>query len=525
MSVNSQKPKIERLDIVLLLLVIAFLYLLVFRLPCDPFHHGGDQLIFADNAERMLNGEHIYRDFFQFTFPGTQLYYCVLILIFGAHYWILGFSAILIGALSFWCCLRISKHLIAGSVAYLPAILYAFFGLRWFGLDASHRPFAPFFVMAACLLLIKRTSLLNFALAGVFCALASFFTQERGVAGVAGIGLFILADNYFRGWRWKTVLRESFTVALAFAIALSLMCLYFVWDAGVETFVWSTLVYPTNYYKSFEYNDSGALLLSLKKSFAPGARIGEFLPFLFYAFTIPSAIIAFFSLFFFRRKRHDWEFWRGPALLAIVGAMLVVTTNAHILRYCIISVPSLVLFAWLLDYFVASVNLKRRLIAVVAFGLIVISVILAIRFQTKPDYYQLATSRGKVYVLDNERNQKYRWLAEHTKLGDLVMETPFPQIHFLLGLRPASRYSQFFPTEYTRPEFVAGAVADLEKTKPRYILWVNAYNKPEWLRARGDNLGPLSDYVISAYKPRGPIYPEMGEIGGESELQIWERIE
>ena len=102
--------------------------------------------------------------------------------------------------------------------------------------------------------------------------------------------------------------------------------------------------------------------------------------------------------------------------------------------------------------------------------------------------------------------------------GDHVLEVYPPDVYFLLGLRSASRYAQFLPTDYTRPEFVNAAVDDLNQTRPRYILWNNSYIKPEDRRDPGDHLGKLADLVTREYMPSGPTY----ELGGQP-MQIWER--
>jgi len=83
---QKHSSRVETIDIVLIFLVIVLLYLFLFKLPGYPFYYENDQLIFLENADRMLNGEVIYRDFFQFTFPGCQVIYYLLFLVFGAKF-------------------------------------------------------------------------------------------------------------------------------------------------------------------------------------------------------------------------------------------------------------------------------------------------------------------------------------------------------------------------------------------------------------------------------------------------------
>jgi hypothetical protein len=51
----------------------VYLYVSLFAFPNIPFLLSGDQVYFWMNAQRMLHGEHIYQDCFQFTPPTNEL--------------------------------------------------------------------------------------------------------------------------------------------------------------------------------------------------------------------------------------------------------------------------------------------------------------------------------------------------------------------------------------------------------------------------------------------------------------------
>src|SRR3954451_22619934 len=101
MKPSPLKVSFTKLDFFLLAIAAVFIYLLVFRLPFYPFFYQNDQLIFLYNADRMYHGEAIYRDFFQFTFPGAQTLYCVLFLIFGPKFFLAPLVALVTGVLLF----------------------------------------------------------------------------------------------------------------------------------------------------------------------------------------------------------------------------------------------------------------------------------------------------------------------------------------------------------------------------------------------------------------------------------------
>ena len=53
----------------------TFFYLHMFRFPAIPIWHDGGQAMYLEHAERMLHGEVLYRDLFQFNLPGTEYLY------------------------------------------------------------------------------------------------------------------------------------------------------------------------------------------------------------------------------------------------------------------------------------------------------------------------------------------------------------------------------------------------------------------------------------------------------------------
>ena len=63
----------DRYDASLLLGCFVFLCANLFASPDTPFLLGGDQVFSWLDAQRMLHGEQIYRDFFELHPPGTGL--------------------------------------------------------------------------------------------------------------------------------------------------------------------------------------------------------------------------------------------------------------------------------------------------------------------------------------------------------------------------------------------------------------------------------------------------------------------
>ena len=89
----------------------AYLYLNLFMLPNTPILQGDDQVFFWMNAQRMLYGERAYVDFFQYTPPGTDLFFFSLFKLFGTHVWVLNTAVLVLGATLCLTCLRIANQI------------------------------------------------------------------------------------------------------------------------------------------------------------------------------------------------------------------------------------------------------------------------------------------------------------------------------------------------------------------------------------------------------------------------------
>ena len=376
-------------DLPLIVAVVAFstvfVYLLVFKLPFTPFLNESDHHQFLYEGMRLLDGDVMYRDFFQFTFPGSQAWYWLMFSLLGLKYWILPATIVAIAASSVWACLKVSRQVIEGGFFILPALLFIFFGFRWDGLDGTHRMFSPVFLMLAIWILLRRNDLKHHLLAGTVCAIASFFTQQRGVYAVVALAVFLVADGLNSGKKFREIAGSIGVVSASFLVVLILLCSYFIFVAGPDTFFAATLEYPAKYYHYAVYNNFGILALDLKSTlqvvdlstaFSAAAS-------LFYLFGLPLSYVVFWVLFLFKRKQHDWQYWRGIVLVALVGSVLTFTITApNTSRLFQVAMPGLIIFVWLFAYVKEQCGFAAKALAAAIACFVLLSTIQAIRVQT-----------------------------------------------------------------------------------------------------------------------------------------------
>jgi hypothetical protein len=495
-----------------------FVYLLLFKLPTTPFFGDSDQSIFLYEAERMLRGEVMYRDFFEFTFPGTQLVYASLFAVFGTRFWVAPAVTLVLSVATVWLLIDIGRRFVPSPYHCLPGFVYIFFGFRWFGSDGSHRTFSPVFILIAIRILVGPERKFKYALIGTALAFASFFTQQRGIVMLGAVGLFLALELFLRKIGFRTFFLRVLEMKIAFGVVLTALCAYFVWAAGADNFFYATIVYPFRYYSFGHPNNYGVYLVDLKNGLAVSSASDAIrvLPVLFHAVLLPLAAPVALIALMIHRKTADWAEWRIPAVVAVAAVGLTITTTGpNQFRLYQISGFSVLVCVWLLERLIRSERVKLLLAALLTSFLALLAVSQVYRAQSNWQFVELEMPAGRVAMVASDQSQRYQWLLQNTRPGEYFFEVYEPFVYFPLGLRNPTRFGQYWPTEYTRPEQVEEAVRDLDAKRPRLILWDNGYMKEP--RVAGDNLAPLSAFVAENYAPIGEVH----EIDGKP-IQFWE---
>ncbi len=513
------RHRFGKYDLLFLLLLACSLYATLFLLPGTPFFYEGDHLIFLADVMRMFNGEVIYRDFFQFTFPGTHVWYYALFGIFGYNFAVLNWTIIFIGIGGGVLCLEFSRRMISHRyLIYFAPMVYLLFGFRWLGIDGSHRMFSPLAIAGAVFILLDKCSWQRLVGAGALCALASYFTQHRGLIAVGAISFFLLGEAFIIKQDWRKTLLSLVYLNTSFIIVLAILCAYFIAAAGFDNFYQSTVVFLQNY-RADTHNNFNIFMREIPGLIESG-KILAVAVFGFYYILVAPAFAVVFIIFALKRRREDWTFWRKPLLLATVGGGLMLTTmlSPSVFRFYQVSILSVILVAWLLDYFFGKVKFFKPLIFVFYGGLIILTVMLAARSQTYPELVTMDAPVGRVVFLNELTSGRYVWLKDHTKVGESVYETYAPTVYFPLLLKNPTQMPLIRDSSYTPPEQIAGVVKSLKENPPKYILWDRYWSKPAAERAPNDSLAPLYDYLIENYQP----VPQSFDYG-ERILEIWEQ--
>lgn len=498
----------SKTDLFFIFIGAGFLYLHLFSPSLTPIFYEEDHLYFMQDAWRMYRGESLYKDFFQYTFPGTQVLYLGLLNLFGAKYWLINAVIFAQGLSLTVIILAISKHLFGHRwLTYLAPCVFLFFGFRWFGIDGSHRMLSPICFMLAIFVLLGEKTLLKISLAGLFCALASYFTQQRGFAVVAAIGVFLLIEAIRKKTNWKKIFTEEAVLGLSFVTSLSILILPFVLSVGPATFFDYTFVYIKNYVQDPTAN-YGAYLLVLQRYAEMGIPVTAVS--VFYYVLIP--LVYLVALFFLWRAKYQPE----VMLIALVGGFLALGTFAPTpFRLFQISMPAIIIFVWLISLikWKSEILIKAAVVALIAIGCLT-----ALRLQTGWEKIYLDTPSGRMIFLSPVVAERYRWLLENAEPGEYVFEVYQTAINFPIQHPNPTQITYLLDSGFTPEWMVRLAIENLEQKKPRFIIWDGKFSKEKSERAPGDPLAPLDDYLRENYRLRHEFTPY-----NNREMQVWQR--
>ncbi len=458
---------------VMLVTAAAFLYVNLFLLPATPFLTEGDQVYFWYFGQRLLAGDQVYRDFLQFTPPGTDLLYGAALWLFGIRIWLPNAMDLLLGVAFCATGFALARRIMDRG----PALIATFLFLVWvFGkaLNGTHHWWSMLAILCA-VLVAERSAVAAGALFGLSC----FFTQTHGVFALLAYAVWLL---------WTRQPRRALLLAIAsFAIVFVLLEAPYVASVGLARLWYSQITY------SFKYVAHGHSQSLLGLPFT-----WHNLPNLVQRVLVDLALPVVYGIALWRARDHHVK------LLALVGAALFleIALSPNWVRVYAIALPGVVLLVWLLPQ-----RLHRWAWVV----------IVALAAQQT-----IGRQRGITTIVDVPSGrlatvpvtaEKLRWLAQRTRPGDYFFQGTFPELYVPLRLNNPAFLSEITEDEATRPEDVERSIGAIEAKQVRYILW-SPYNVPDPRHPLEDHLGALRAYLGQHYR-RVQVFSDREE--------IWER--
>jgi len=509
----------------------VFIYAQLFEFPFTPIYFDGDQLIPISNAMRMLDGEVIYRDFFHFAPPGTELVYAALFSVFGVKIWVVNFTILVLSLAQVWLLWFFSRSVSLGAIVYLPAIIFLTIGFRQMGIDGSYRLFSVVLVLAGVAILFNGRTIRNIIMAGGLCGLASFFVQPRGVVGIVGIALFLMWENYSEGFDFRKLAKNGMGLVFSFALIVVLTQSYFAWQGGFGNYYFDIVTFLHRHYPHDPLNNQFAYFSDVPgfgkylETQSPLSAMSRFIrtgiPVLFYYAIIP---LVYFALLLVIWKNDlasvSIEQKRKLLLLAFAGLALAGGVSAPTAaRFYHVAIPGIVIFVWLAGRI--RVTSRLTLPCVIVLSLLGVSYSFQRQIIAK-DYIDFPAGRSAFLIKDDLA--KYDWIKNNTESGEIFYEAYHPSFYFPFHLKNPAPLYLVRDSEYTPRFQVESIVSALERNPPNLIVWEGTYSKNPESRTEGDNLEPLWQFILRNYAIKAEFAKD-GEYNFQStrDTEIWER--
>jgi hypothetical protein len=395
-----------------------------------------DEGIILHGAARLLEGQVLYRDFFEIIGPGTFLVSAAWLKVFGSS-----FAAIRVLSVATVTLIAILTYLTARAVSAHRAIALALalvFLVRA-PQDLNHHWFTTTAAMAAALSLLTSLHGARFLwlacfTTGVFAGLAAMFTQSRG--GILAIGILaVLLTLPDRNRRLAS------TVA-GMAMAPAAATIYLASVGALRAAIEETLVFPSQRYSANQSVPFGAF-----SSFSDSGMV-SFLPL--------TLLLALVTLGTELRQRPHFRISLVLAFVAFIGAYPRPDVT-HLTYVMPLATP---MFALALTALLGKLESRFRLTLTAALiGLCLwhvgSSVMGRVSMARRPRQ-EIATARGVVERYQDFWARDFAWLVagiqQHTTPDDRFFFYPnMPLVPYLTARHHIARLDVMMPS-YTTPD-------------------------------------------------------------------------
>jgi len=466
------------------------LYLQVFVLPATPRAATGDQSIYLHSAARLYDGQLIYRDYDQLTFPGTDLLYLLFFKLFGIRAWIPQILLVVVGVLSTGLSLAIAAKVISGPAIFLPASLFLTLPYSSY-LDATHHQYSALFALSALAVVIKERTPVRLAWAGLLWGLGTFFTQSL-VLGPIAFGVFLVWEHYRKQEAGERLLRKEAYLLASYAATVASFIACVSWKVGLKQFLYCTVTFVAKYFSSYRPGTWSTYMMGW-----PSVRDWTNWPDLAAWPLIHLLIPVVYILFFVRYLREErvltQQPWEQLMLINITGLCLFATVASAPSwnRLYTISLPALIMLAWFLT---APFRLERALLRILWAVVLISAVARPIVIQKRWRAF-LNLPTGSTAFFQPGLYQETKWLLERTHPSDYFFGDQL--LCFDLRLVNPSRVDYVTPFAFTRPEEVLNVIESLDAQKVRLVSWSPGLE--DLTDTKDNSLAPLRRYLAGHY--------------------------
>lgn len=514
-----EKSRAEQ-GIALLVFALSALYLWPFRAATDLFQ---DEGIVLQGAQRILEGQVLYRDFFSFYTPGSFYAMALVFKIFGNSYLAARTLLPIFGGVFSVLTYLLARRVTSRWIALLAVYMFLVIGLpyRFLHLHNWDSMVLAYLALYSSVRFWEAPRQCWAFATGTLVSLTALFEHSKGAGLLAGLTLGFGALVLWGGVRAQFTRGRLAALAAGYVWPFVPVFAYFA-SQGALSLMLSDWAWPLFHYSESNKLPYGWINISpsgWEALFASGSWIRRLLSVLFMSPCfiwplVPFVALAIFAFHALRVRSGLAEIrLSGYFILVSAGCLgltlsAIVTGRPDVQHLLFAGAPFAIVLAWVLGGAAAKSGLLERIRPLLVVYCLIFFSAFGMSFAiTGPlgSRHLLQTRRGEIRT--TRPDQVIPYLTRHTVPGDKLFVYPQqPLYYFFSGASNPTAYD-FFQLGMSSPGQFSQALGDLKKDPPRLVVWDLAFNNEivpvGWPATRLEVLAhdPIRDYVLESYKP------------------------
>ncbi|MGA2475434.1 MAG: glycosyltransferase family 39 protein [Terriglobia bacterium] len=479
-----------------------------------------DEGIILQGAQRIVQGQVLYRDFFSFFTPGSYYLLALLFKVFGSSMLVARTALAAYGSFFSVFTYLLARRVCSRWVALAAAYLVTWTCLPW-RFMILHNWDSTLWACATvyCAVWLLQAPRWGWALAtGSFASLTVLFEQSKGAGLLLGLGLGLILLVLFA----RSTLRLSggHWVALGIGLAwpFALTIAYFAAHHGLPAML-ADWFWPLHNYSKANSVPFGYMAWSdqtRQRLFGSGYWLVRAIVLftVIPSFIIPVlTVIAIILLIYWileakkgalAKDRAAYYILVCSSLAGLLASVLV--TRADVLHFTYLIPPLYLVLAWVMDGADIRGHLIRSIRPLVSLGILIMFTTLGMAFLVKIRSAKtiIDTRRGAVLVESSDAILEY--VQTHVPAGSRILVYPYlPLYYYLTATFNPTSFDYLQPGMHTHQQ-EQDIIHQVSADRTSVIVFQPSFNDSiaaSWPKTSLASLAsdPVADYILANYRP------------------------
>ena len=496
---------------------ISLFYLCLFRryTSIDP-----DEGIILQGAQRIVQGQVLYRDFFSFFTPGSYYLLALLFKVFGSSMLVARTALAVYGAFFSVFTYLLARRVCSRWVALAAAYLVTWTCLPW-RFMILHNWDSTLWACATvyCAVWLLQAPRWGWALAtGSFASLTVLFEQSKGAGLILGLGLGLILLVLFARSTLRLSRGQWLTLGIGLAWPFALTIAYFAAHHGLPAMLadWFWPLHNYSKVNSVPYGYQDWSDEARKRLYGSGSWLvgGIALFTVSPCFLLPVLpIIAFMLLIYWllevKRERLavDRAAYYVLVCSSIVGLLFsVLISRADIIHFVHLTPLLYLVLAWVMDGTDIRGQLIRSIRPLVSLGILITFTTLGMAFLVRIGSAKTVIETRRGVVLAKSSDAILEYVQTHVPAGSRILVYPYlPLYYYLTATFNPTSFDYLQPGMHTRQQ-EQEAIHQVSADRTAVIVFQPSFNDSiaaSWPKTSLASLAsdPVADYILSHYRP------------------------